>query len=143
MTTFPISLFAAGMSASFLLGHRRNASTRPSASASSWAGSATVVATIPGYTAAQMIFIPLQFAISWAAGFALQERAEQAEAAELRAAPAERERDGAARIAVAEERARIARELHDIVAHAVSVMVLQVGAVRHRHARDWQRTAMC
>jgi signal transduction histidine kinase len=52
--------------------------------------------------------------------------------AEERATHAEREREATARIAVAEERARIARELHDIVAHAVSVMVLQVGAVRHR-----------
>jgi signal transduction histidine kinase len=59
----------------------------------------------------------------------VRERAEQAQTAELRAAQAERERDAAARIAVAEERTRIARELHDIVAHAVSVMVLQVGAL--------------
>jgi len=58
-------------------------------------------------------------------------RAVQAEAAESGATQAERERDTAARIATAEERTRIARELHDIVAHAVSVMVLQVGAVRH------------
>jgi signal transduction histidine kinase len=56
----------------------------------------------------------------------------QAEVAESRATQAEHERDVAARIAVAEERARIARELHDIVAHAVSVMVLQVGAFRHK-----------
>ena len=69
--------------------------------------------------------------IAWLAGFALRERAAQAEAAEERALLAEREREAAARIAVAEERARIARELHDVVAHAVSVMVLQVGAVRH------------
>ena len=66
------------------------------------------------------------------AGFALRAREVQAEAAEQRAILAEREREAAARIAVAEERARIARELHDIVAHAVSVMLLQVGAVRHK-----------
>ena len=70
--------------------------------------------------------------VAWVAGYALRERAEQAEAAEERAAQAEREREAAARVAVAEERSRIARELHDIVAHAVSVMVLHVGAVRHR-----------
>jgi signal transduction histidine kinase len=47
-----------------------------------------------------------------------------------RAWMAERERDVAAREAVAEERARIARELHDVIAHNVSMMVLQAGAER-------------
>jgi signal transduction histidine kinase len=77
------------------------------------------------------IFITLRFVAAWIAGFALRARLEQAEAAEVRAVRAEDEREAAARVAVAEERARIARELHDVVAHAVSVMVLQVGAVRH------------
>ena len=43
---------------------------------------------------------------------------------------AERERDVAAREAVVEERARIARELHNAVAHSVSMMVIQAGAER-------------
>jgi signal transduction histidine kinase len=43
---------------------------------------------------------------------------------------AERERDVAAREAVVEERARIARELHDAIAHNVSMMVVQAGAER-------------
>ena len=96
-------------------------------------GIVVVVYNIPGpQTVGDFVFIPLRFVVAWVAGYALRERAEQAEAAEERAAQAEREREAAARVAVAEERARIARELHDIVAHAVSVMVLQVGAVRHR-----------
>jgi signal transduction histidine kinase len=49
---------------------------------------------------------------------------------ERRAELAERERDVAAREAVVEERARIARELHDVIAHNVSMMVVQAGAER-------------
>ena len=47
-----------------------------------------------------------------------------------RARIAERERDVAAREAVVEERARIARELHDVIAHHVSMIVVQAGAER-------------
>src|SRR5437763_6563802 len=49
---------------------------------------------------------------------------------ERRAQRAERERDLAAREAVIDERARIARELHDAIAHNVSMMVVQAGAER-------------
>ncbi len=49
---------------------------------------------------------------------------------ERRAQMAERERDVSSREAVVEERARIARELHDVIAHHVSMIVLQAGAER-------------
>ena len=49
---------------------------------------------------------------------------------ERRVQLAQRERDVAAREAVVEERARIARELHDAIAHNVSMMVVQAGAER-------------
>jgi signal transduction histidine kinase len=99
-------------------------------------GAAIIVYQDPEHTSAAFVFTPLFFGLGWLAGFTLRERAAQAEAAEERATQAEREREAAARIAVAEERARIARELHDIVAHAVSVMTLQVGAVRHKLPDD-------
>ena len=129
---FAISIFVVGLVAAFLLGNLRDPVQAGIGLALVIAGPVTVVYKIPGHSTAMMIFIPLEFAISWVAGFALRDRAEKAEAAEVRATEAERERDAAARIAVAEERVRIARELHDVVAHAVSVMVLQVGAVRHK-----------
>ena len=126
------SITVAGLAGAFLLGNRRDAREAWLGLAIVLGGTALIVANDPTHEQAEFVFAPLLFAIGWLAGYALRERAEQAEAAEARAAQAEREREAAARIAVAEERARIARELHDIVAHAVSVMVLQVGAVRHR-----------
>jgi signal transduction histidine kinase len=51
---------------------------------------------------------------------------------QARAATAERERDERARAAVAAERRRIARELHDVIGHSIAVMGVQAGAVRRR-----------
>jgi signal transduction histidine kinase len=126
------SLIPVGMAVAFLLGNLRDGRRAAVGLAIVVGAAATIVYKIPGHPTSTLVFLPLQFAISWLAGFVLRGRAEQAEAAEMRASLAERERDAAARVAVAEERSRIARELHDIVAHAVSVMVLQVGAVRHK-----------
>jgi signal transduction histidine kinase len=126
------SLFPVGLASAALLGNLRDARQAWAGLAIVLAGITTVVYNIPGHATAELILIPVDFGIAWAAGLALRVRGEQAEAAEVRATQAERDREAASRVAVAEERARIARELHDIVAHAVSVMVLQIGAVRHK-----------
>jgi signal transduction histidine kinase len=126
------SLGVVGLASAFLLGNLRNPLKAGAGLIVLLAGIVVVVYNIPGpQTVGDFLFIPLRFVVAWVAGYALRERAERAEAAEERAFHAELERETTARIAVAEERTRIARELHDIVAHAVSVMVLQVGAVRH------------
>jgi signal transduction histidine kinase len=132
LVVFTASSVVAGLAAAFLLGNLRDAVQGRIGLAVALGGAAIIVYNDPSHSPGSFVFTPVLFAIGWLAGFALRERAEQAEAAEARATQAEREREAAARIAVAEERARIARELHDIVAHAVSVMVLQVGAVRHK-----------
>ena len=129
---YPNSLFLIGLVAAFLLGNLRDLRRAGLGLAIVVGASATLVYNIPGVSVDQIVFIPVDFAVAWIAGLAVRARVEQAEVAESHATQAEQERDAAARVAVAEERARIARELHDIVAHAVSVMVLQVGAVRHR-----------
>ncbi len=70
------------------------------------------------------------FTIGWGVGFALSRKYWEAEQAKERAVRAERERVERARLAVADERTRIARELHDVVGHSVSVMTVQASAAR-------------
>ena len=125
-------LFLAGMGAALLLGNLPRGRQARVGLAIVLGGAAIVIYNDPNHARGDVIFTPALFEIGWLVGYALRERTEQTKAAEERATRAEREREAAARVAVAEERGRIARELHDVVAHAVSVMVLQVGAVRHR-----------
>jgi signal transduction histidine kinase len=72
----------------------------------------------------------VMFGGAWLAGRLVQKRQLYAQAFADRAIMLERERDVNTRVAAAEERVRLARELHDVVGHSVSVMVVQAGAER-------------
>jgi signal transduction histidine kinase len=76
---------------------------------------------------------------AWVLGDNMRVRRANMIAVEERAARLERERHVEAQKAVLQERARIARELHDVVAHSMSVMVVQAGAARRTLARDPER----
>lgn len=91
-----------------------------------------------------MFFGALIFSVAWMIGFAFNRKRAEAAEAEERAARAEREREDRALAAVADERARIARELHDLVGHSVSLMTVQTGAVRRllRPDQDREREAL-
>jgi signal transduction histidine kinase len=69
--------------------------------------------------------------VAWVLGDSMRYRRAYYLALEDRAARLERERDAQARLGAAAERARIARELHDVVAHNVSVMVVQADGARY------------
>ncbi len=71
------------------------------------------------------VFQTVPFALAWVLGDSVRTRRAYFAQLEERAARLEREREAQAKVAVAAERARIARELHDVVAHNVSVMVVQ------------------
>lgn len=89
-----------------------------------------VVHNDPRGAVADFFFVSLVAGIAWLAGFALSGKLEEAREAKEKAARLEQEREEQARLAVADERARIARELHDVVGHAVSVMTVQASGVR-------------
>jgi signal transduction histidine kinase len=71
---------------------------------------------------------------AWVLGQSMARRRVYLAALEERAAHAEAERDARARAAAADERARIARELHDVIAHNLSVMVAQADGGRYAFA---------
>jgi signal transduction histidine kinase len=73
------------------------------------------------------VIVPI-FVVPWLAGRAVRASRRQADRLRLLTERLRRERDARVRLALIEEHTRMARELHDSIAHAVSVMVLQAGA---------------
>lgn len=84
------------------------------------------------------------FALAWVLGDSIRTRRAYFAQLEERAARLEKEREAQAKVAVAAERARIARELHDVVAHNVSVMVVQADGAAYvlDAAPDQAKTAL-
>src|SRR4030081_1208828 len=94
-----------------------------------------VVFGVTGNPRSFAITVPsLFFVAAWLIGDYLRTRRAYVAQLEERAARLERERDQDRRLAADEERTRIARELHDVVAHDVSVIAIQAGAARAVHA---------
>ena len=86
-------------------------------------------------------FFGMFFGGPYVAGRVIRHRREREQQLEDETGALKLERDLKAREAVAEERVRIARELHDVVAHAISVIVLQARGGRRRAAKRSRRGA--
>ncbi|MFF5212610.1 sensor histidine kinase [Streptosporangium sp. NPDC000396] len=78
----------------------------------------------------EAIFLTVVFGAAYLTGLAVRAYAERARRLAEHAVQVERDRERQAAQAVADERVRIARELHDVVAHSVSMMVMQAGVLR-------------
>jgi signal transduction histidine kinase len=90
------------------------------------------------------LWVGIFVAVSWTTGIVLSRRAAHLREMGERARRLEQEHAAATEKAVAEERQRIARELHDVIAHSVSVMTVQAGAVRRllRPEQEKEREAL-
>jgi signal transduction histidine kinase len=84
----------------------------------------------PAIVPVGLVLVWVIVAAVWLLGDLVRSRGEAVEELRQRNAELVVEREENARLAVADERARIARELHDVVAHSLSVMVVQAGAAR-------------
>jgi signal transduction histidine kinase len=130
----PVEVFIAMLIAFYSVGAHCDERRAPIVGALALAAIAAVDLARPGFFNGSGSPRPgawLAFAIAWLVGRDMRRRRQHVAGLESRAERLEHEREEKAQLAVSEERARIARELHDIVAHGVSVIVAQARAGPH------------
>jgi signal transduction histidine kinase len=103
---------------------------------------AAAAADDEGFPGAELLHGGLAFALAWFAGERTRLRREHIAELKERAARAERDSDRERRLAVAEERARIARDLHDAAGHAINVITVRAGAARTRQDPERSQAAL-
>jgi signal transduction histidine kinase len=131
--------FLVGCAALFLVGLLRDRGQAVAGFAVAEGVLAVVVHNSPRSFGGNFVVASIIFAIVWTIAFGVGRKSVEADEARERAFRAEHEREERARAAVAEERARIARELHDVVGHSVSVMTVQASGVRRLLRPDQER----
>jgi signal transduction histidine kinase len=139
LVVYTFTSFLSVLAASFLLGMLPNRRQAAVGLGIAVAVVFIVVGNDPDRVLGDFIFPPLLLLAGWLGGIGVSQKIEQAHAAEEKARRLELERQAESRAAVAEERARIARELHDVVGHAVSVMTVQASGVRRLLRPDQER----
>jgi signal transduction histidine kinase len=143
---YPLDLLLGPAAAVYLL-----AASREPESPWTWRTTAAVVGLLVAYlgatAAAQGVFPGLEllhtglaWAVAWFAGERTRLRHEHIAELGERALRAEREAERERLLAASEERARIARDLHDSAGHAISVIAVRAGAARLRHRQDPDRS---
>jgi signal transduction histidine kinase len=139
----PFEPFAAGVVACFALGlhaDRRGLRAGLAVFGLVVLGSAVALA-VGGSTVGNALPVLVWWRAAVGLGRGLRERQALVELLRERSARLERDRERDVAEAALEERARIARELHDVIAHAVSLIVVQAGAERRLLGPGQQRTA--
>jgi signal transduction histidine kinase len=92
------------------------------------------------FPASELLHTGLAWAVAWFAGERTRLRREHLAELRERALRVEREAERERLLAAAEERTRIARDLHDSAGHAISVIAVRAGAARLRHHQDPERS---